>query len=327
MALPTIVVKNSAGSDVTINTLPNAGRVAATESVPFVMSTEDKAALDLVATAANQAAQTTLIGAVNETAPASDTASSGLNGRLQRIAQNITTFTAWALNTLIGSLTETAPASDTASSGLNGRLQRIAQRITAMFGTAGSASSNVLSVQGIASGTNLAVVSNNSEIKASATFTRPADTTAYAAGDLVANSTTAGSVVAMSFTSMVRTAGDCVRLERARLTKTGTSLTNAQFRLHLFEDVPVPSVGDNAAFQTSNALSTTKVLNYIGSFSFTLDRSGSDGASGRAVPDTTFPITTSPVSGTTLYGLLEATAAYTPANAEVFVLTLEGFRT
>ena len=34
------------------------------------------------------------------------------------------------LNTRVGDLTETAPASDTASSGLNGRLQRIAQRIT-----------------------------------------------------------------------------------------------------------------------------------------------------------------------------------------------------
>jgi hypothetical protein len=33
-----------------------------------------------------------LIGAVNETAPASDTASSGLNGRLQRIAQRITSL-------------------------------------------------------------------------------------------------------------------------------------------------------------------------------------------------------------------------------------------
>lgn len=33
----------------------------------------------------------------------------------------------------IGSLTETAPASDTASSGLNGRLQRIAQRITSLI--------------------------------------------------------------------------------------------------------------------------------------------------------------------------------------------------
>lgn len=33
----------------------------------------------------------------------------------------------------LGSLTETAPASDTASSGLNGRLQRIAQRITSLI--------------------------------------------------------------------------------------------------------------------------------------------------------------------------------------------------
>lgn len=44
------------------------------------------------ATSANQSAEQTLVGAVNETAPGSDTASSGLNGRLQRIAQNITTL-------------------------------------------------------------------------------------------------------------------------------------------------------------------------------------------------------------------------------------------
>lgn len=35
-----------------------------------------------------------LIGAVNETAPATDTASSGLNGRLQRVAQRITSLIA-----------------------------------------------------------------------------------------------------------------------------------------------------------------------------------------------------------------------------------------
>lgn len=39
----------------------------------------------------------------------------------------------------IGTLTESAPASDTASSGLNGRLQRIAQRLTTLIGTALSA--------------------------------------------------------------------------------------------------------------------------------------------------------------------------------------------
>jgi hypothetical protein len=39
----------------------------------------------------------------------------------------------------IGSVTETAPASDTASSGLNGRLQRIAQRLTSILTALGAA--------------------------------------------------------------------------------------------------------------------------------------------------------------------------------------------
>lgn len=87
-------------------------------------------------------------GIVTETAPATDTASSGLNGRLQRVAQRLTTLlpvgTTAAASSLgvtlsteddakIGIVTETAPASDTASSGLNGRLQRIAQNLTTIL--------------------------------------------------------------------------------------------------------------------------------------------------------------------------------------------------
>ena len=41
-------------------------------------------------------------------------------------------------NTQIGIVTETAPGTDTASSGLNGRLQRIAQRITSLITAVGS---------------------------------------------------------------------------------------------------------------------------------------------------------------------------------------------
>lgn len=44
------------------------------------------------ATEAKQDSQITLVGAVTETAPATDTASSGLNGRLQRIAQRLTSL-------------------------------------------------------------------------------------------------------------------------------------------------------------------------------------------------------------------------------------------
>jgi hypothetical protein len=56
------------------------------------------------------------------------------------------------LNTEVGIVTETAPADDTASSGLNGRLQRIAQRLTSLiaklpaFGTSAAPSADLLSV-------------------------------------------------------------------------------------------------------------------------------------------------------------------------------------
>ncbi len=57
-------------------------------------------------------------------------------------------------NTKTGSLTETAPATDTASSGLNGRLQRIAQRITSLIALLPAAlgANGGLKVEGIASG-------------------------------------------------------------------------------------------------------------------------------------------------------------------------------
>jgi hypothetical protein len=134
-----IVVKDANSADQTLNAPLNPGRAPATDSRPTVASNEDYAA----------------IGTPTETAPASDTASSGLNGRLQRVAQRITSLIALVpaalgqttkagslavtvasdddLQGKLGSLTETAPGTDTASSGLNGRLQRIAQRLTSLI--------------------------------------------------------------------------------------------------------------------------------------------------------------------------------------------------
>lgn len=58
------------------------------------------------------------------------TANAGTNLNTSALALDTTMSTT---NTEIGGLTETAPVSDTASSGLNGRLQRIAQRLTSMI--------------------------------------------------------------------------------------------------------------------------------------------------------------------------------------------------
>lgn len=129
------------------------GRTADAASVSTALSTEDAALLSALLT---QSDFDTKIGSLTEAAPGTDTASSGLNGRLQRIAQRLTSLiglfptalgSSTAANsfpvtlstdgpfvTQTGSITETAPATDTASSGLNGRLQRIAQNLTTLFG-------------------------------------------------------------------------------------------------------------------------------------------------------------------------------------------------
>lgn len=153
-------------------------------------------------------------------------------------------------------------------------------------------------------------------VVASANFTRPADTTAYASGDLVANSTTAGSVAPMSFTA-ARVAAGSGMIRRARLRKTGTGVTNASFRLHLYTASPTPANGDNAAW------STDKAANYLGAIDITVDKTFTDGSAGNGVPNTGAEINFALTSGQIIYGLLEARGAYTPGNAEVFTVSLE----
>jgi hypothetical protein len=161
---------------------------------------------------------------------------------------------------------------------------------------------------------------------ASASFTRPANTTAYVAGYLVANSTTAGSVTPLTFTSAVRAAGDCVRIEIARLTASSGAITNGAFRLYVFNSAPTVTVGDGAAFDASGVLATNAVDNMAGNFNVSFSYSGSDGAVGFSGPANGSGVTACPTSGTTLYGLLEATAAWTPPSGATMTATLEYFK-
>lgn len=158
---------------------------------------------------------------------------------------------------------------------------------------------------------------------------RPADTTAYAAGDLVANSTTAASVTGLVFLNAVRLPDEAIRIERLRLRKSGTSLTNASFRVYICRALPTLSVGDNGAFNNSSVLAVDDVQHIVGWFDVTMDRSGTAGARGAGTPNQGGAITVSPAAGTLptntqLIGLIEATAAYTPVSGETFNATLEG---
>jgi hypothetical protein len=149
-------------------------------------------------------------------------------------------------------------------------------------------------------------------------FTRPSDTNAYAIGDLVANSTTAGSVVPMDFT-IARVSGGSGMIRRARIRKSTATLTNAQFWLHIFSTVPTMTNGDNGAFLAT-------ISGYLGAFYVSMDRDFSDGAFGSAAPLVGADIGFKLASGQVVYGLLEARAAYAPGNAEVFTVELEVYQ-
>lgn len=149
----------------------------------------------------------------------------------------------------------------------------------------------------------------------SVSFTRPADTTAYASGDAVANSTTAGSVVPLNFPNCSNGVGRSLQIRRVRINKSGTGVTNASFRLHLFNVLPGVGAGDNAAISI-----TTGMARYLGQVDVTVGQAFGDGAAGQATTE----MNCFPVGGASnLYGLLEARGAYTPASAEIFTISLE----
>ena len=180
----------------------------------------------------------------------------------------------------------------------------------------GSANAGVSSVQGAIGGIPQAVGAYLAN--PSANFNRPANTTAYASTQLVANNTSAGAVVPMSI-SAPRISGGAIMLRRIKLKKSGTSLTNASFRVHFYTASPTVSNGDGGAWLTDNSAT------YCGAFDVTLDKAFTDGAVGTGVPINGFEINIVP-SGSNIYALIEARGAYTPVSAETFTLFLEDFQ-
>lgn len=147
----------------------------------------------------------------------------------------------------------------------------------------------------------------------SASFTRPANTTAYASGDLVANDTTAGNVVPMTFGG-----ARPGKIIRAKVRKSGTGVTNAAFRVHLFMGAAIVAAnGDNGVLSLSGA------ANYIGAFDITASQAFTDGSFGTGVPVSGQGVHFVTEGGGPLFGILECRGAYTPANAEVFTVSLD----
>lgn len=153
----------------------------------------------------------------------------------------------------------------------------------------------------------------------SSSFSRPADTTQYTQNDLVANSATAGSVTPLSF----KIPGRGMKIWRAVLLKSSTTVTNANFRLHLYKDSPTCANGDNGAWSTTVSGYQGYIQIDASGTTFTDDSSGS----GVFVNNSVFaPMFVMADLDRRLYGLLQNTTAtgYAPADSESFTVTLLG---
>lgn len=153
-------------------------------------------------------------------------------------------------------------------------------------------------------------------------FTRPANTDAYTAGDVVSNSTSASTL--MEFSGFFRPNSDGVirgaYIIGARLTTDKKSIT-PRFRVHLFNASNPTRSADNAAHQEKYA-DISKRLGYfdLPAMSTAADTTNSDMS--RAI-DIGLRMFVVPASGSTsLFALLETLDGFTPASGQKFTLAL-----
>jgi hypothetical protein len=148
-------------------------------------------------------------------------------------------------------------------------------------------------------------------------FTRPSDTTAYAAKDAVSDSTSAPTI--LTFANFARIAAGSGYIVRANMMTDQTTLT-ARLRLHLFH-TSVTAINDNAAFTLLYANRASRI-GYIDFDPGVTEGAGST-ASHSLNAITRLPFVCAAASRS-VFGLLETLDIFTPASAQAFYVELIG---
>jgi hypothetical protein len=158
-----------------------------------------------------------------------------------------------------------------------------------------------------------------------ASFSRPADTAAYAIGDALLDSTVAATVNAnvtagtagIMQLHVARSTDKTGMVRRLRLKTNDAAFAGATIRVHLYKDRPTVTNGDNGAFLTTES-------NYLGYADIVLDRHFSDAEKGFGTPAIGNEWNFDPSSGTDyIYAILETRTAVTPGSAKVWTLVAE----
>jgi hypothetical protein len=155
-----------------------------------------------------------------------------------------------------------------------------------------------------------------------ATLTRPANTTQYAAGDIIANSDAAPVVNVLAGASLANGRGGKIR--SVTLIDSSNALTAGDFELWLL-NAAYTATNDNAAFAPTDAEAATveAIISLPGSGSI-IGNAGADAAGNRIyqVKDIDKDFTCAAASKN-LWWVLIARNAYTPVSAEAFTLKLD----
>jgi hypothetical protein len=154
----------------------------------------------------------------------------------------------------------------------------------------------------------------------SATFTRPADTTQYSAGDSVADNATTPTAATFVLPSMASVNGMGGVIHSVVLHKSDQDQTGADFDIYFFNAQPAAAgYEDNAAI----AITDTEWKSCVGFVSFVASTDARSVATGDIYNKTNLDIAYSCAAGSTsLYFVVVARGTYTPGNAEVFTLTV-----
>ena len=152
-------------------------------------------------------------------------------------------------------------------------------------------------------------------VRVAAEFTRPADTTAYAAKDAVGDSTSAPTVITL--TDAARANGKGGYIVKLAL-RTNKSTITPRFKVHLFHTSPA-AINDNAAF---TLLWANRALR-IGGFELAAMSTEGAGSDMATAHDLTVRIPfVAAAASRNIFALLETLDAFTPDSGQVFRLEL-----
>lgn len=154
-------------------------------------------------------------------------------------------------------------------------------------------------------------------VKLSASLTRPANTTAYTAGDAVTDNTPA----ALAFANAARDTGKTGSIDALVIIGDANVTTKPDLELWLFAAAPT-AVADNAAFIPTDAEALTCVgviLIPVADWKVGLSGAGAAGNITQTIRNIGLLYK---VSDTTLYGQLVIRNAYVPVSGEKFTVNL-----